>query len=91
MLEDPNRHDDLITIPELGHRGTFDNIARMDLWQRMLAFPLEAAIYTIRLPVKLAGLLSWIDYDPIYPHAIFAKLYETNKPEFARRFCWWCG
>ena len=86
MLEDPSRHEDLITISELDHSGTFDNIARMDLWQIMLAFPLEAAIYTIRLPVKLAGLLSYINYDLIYPHAIFAKLYETNYTEFYRRF-----
>ena len=86
VLEDPKGHEDLIAISKLGHGGAFHNTVRRDLWQRLLHFPLEAAIYTIRLPVKLSGLLSYINYDLIYPHAIFAELYERSYTEFARRF-----
>ena len=41
---------------------------------------------TLRLPVKIRGQLDWIDFDMLYPHALFAKLNESDKVEFGRRF-----
>ena len=74
VLEDPSKHEDLIAISQLGHGGAYHNTVRRDLWNKMIEFPLEAAIGTIRLPVKLSGLLSYISYDLIFPHIFFAKL-----------------
>jgi hypothetical protein len=87
VLEEPaGGHADIKHIASLGGNGAAPGDMRKSLWRKMQVFVLESAIATIRLPVKIRGQLDWIDFDMLYPHAIFAKLHASDRIEFGRRF-----
>ena len=87
VLKEPaGGHSDIHHIASLGGNGAAPGDMRKNLWSRMRTFALESAMATLRLPVKIRGQLDWIDFDMLYPHALFAKLYESDKVEFGRRF-----
>ena len=87
LLSYMNGEISLLIIVRIAQLALLDSGSHIDLEMIAgLGHGVEAAISTIRLPVKLSGILDWIDFDMIYPHAFFAKLYETNYAEFGRRF-----
>ena len=86
LLVEPVNHVDIQKIAELGTGGANIQNSFRDLLRRMVEFPLECAIATIRLPVKLLGKAKWVDFDLLAPHALFSALYRSNPLEFGRRF-----
>ena len=87
VLDEPAGGDvDTRHIASLGGNGAASGDMKKSLWRKMQVFAMEIAIATIRLPVKICGQLDWIDFDMLYPHAIFAKLYASDRLEFGRRF-----
>ena len=78
-------HPDLKWISGFGGSGCSPNTMRRDMFHRMLTFAIESAIYSVRLPVKVFGLVRWTELDIIYPHELFANLYASHPAEFARR------
>ena len=86
LLVEPVNHVDIQKIAELGTGGANIKNSFRDLLRRMVVFPLECAIATIRLPVKLLGKAIRVDFDLLAPHALFSTLYHSNPLEFGRRF-----
>jgi len=82
---EPPGHPDLKWISGFGGGGSSPNTMRRDMFHRMCTFGIESAIYSVRLPVKVFGLVRWTELDIIYPHELFAKLYASHPAEFARR------
>lgn len=82
---EPPGHPDLKTVSELGTTGAYANNYARDLFNRMATFSSEAALMSLRLPAKVFGTVRWVDMEIIYPHVIFAKLFESYPREFARR------
>ena len=82
---EPPGHPDLKWISGFGGGGSSPNTMRRDMFQRMCTFAIESAIYSVRLPVRVFGLVRWTELDIIYPHELFAKLYASHPAEFARR------
>ena len=78
-------HPDLKRVSELGSAGACANNYARDLFHRMATFPCDAALCSLRVPAKIYGSVRWVDMDMIYPHAMFAKLFEFFPREFKRR------
>ena len=86
MLVEPVNHIDIQKLAALGTHGANPGHSFRDLLTRMVTFSMERAISTIRLPVKLLGKSTWIDFSLLAPHLLFSLLYHSNPSEFGRRF-----
>ena len=67
--EEVPKHTDLHTLSSLGAGGAHPNHIGRDLFDRLVVFPIEAAVKTIRIPVSLSNATKWVDFDMLYPHA----------------------
>lgn len=66
-----------------GDGALANNFAR-DLFNRLVRFPIEDDMFSLRIPVEMPEL--HMDFSMIYPHAIFAKLYQSYPAQFTKRF-----
>ena len=85
-LTEPANHEDLRKLAGLGTDGAYCNNMLRDLMTRMVIFPIEAALLTLRVPVILNHHLETVDMSMLYPHVLFAKLYNCYPLEFSKRF-----
>jgi hypothetical protein len=86
VYDEEPKHPDILKLSLLGGHGANPNVSKRDLFRRMVRFPIEAAAMAFRLPVKLAGRVSEVDFEMVYPHALFSALFHHYPREFARRF-----
>jgi hypothetical protein len=84
--DEPPKHPDVLKLSKLGTSGANINISARDLIIRLIQFPIEAALATIKLPMKVRGAVKQINFDMVYPHALFSKLFHHYPREFAKRF-----
>ena len=75
-VAEPSGHKDMVCLKNLGTAGLYPGNLRRYLYNRLLKFPLEAALQTFEPPVKLFGKLATVDFQLIYPHILFAQLYH---------------
>ena len=84
-FDQPSKHPNLERLAGLGGYGANTSHTSRDLFRKLAANPLEAALGEFPMPLKSNGVVGWVQQSMLGPHAVFATMYHSYPDKFAKR------